>query len=75
MYEGMHRFLPALFTIHGFRVSEIPVNHRERSQGISNYNIYNRSYNTVFDLFAVYWMNNRKLRYETIEPTFMEQEK
>jgi dolichol-phosphate mannosyltransferase len=67
MYEGMHRFLPALFIIGGFRVCEIPVNHRERVKGVSNYNVFNRSFNTVFDLFAVYWMQKRYLQYEITE--------
>lgn len=64
MYEGMHRFLPALFIMEGFVVKEIPVNHRERSTGKSKYNIWNRGINTVFDLFAVYWMRRRALKYE-----------
>jgi dolichol-phosphate mannosyltransferase len=67
MYEGMHRFLPALFVIEGFRVCEIPVNHREREKGVSKYNVFNRSLNTIFDLFAIYWMQNRKLNYEITE--------
>ncbi len=49
MFEGMHRFLPALFKIEGFRVKEIPVNHRERIQGKSKYNMLNRGINTVMD--------------------------
>lgn len=67
MYQGMHRFLPALFQIEGFKVSECPVNHRERLRGKSNYNFFNRSLNTVFDLFAVYWMKKRSLKYEKEE--------
>lgn len=68
MYEGMHRFLPSLFVIEGFRVYEIPVNHRERPNGVSNYNIFNRSFNTVFDLFAVCWMQKRSLQYNKTDP-------
>jgi glycosyltransferase involved in cell wall biosynthesis len=63
MYDGMHRFLPALFNIEGFRVTEIPVNHRERTKGVSNYNFFNRSFNVLFDVLAVYWMKNRKLQH------------
>lgn len=64
MYEGMHRFLPALFIIEGFRIREIPVNHRERQRGKSKYNMLNRGVNTIFDLFAVFWMRRRHLRFE-----------
>lgn len=64
MYHGMHRFLPALFRIEGFRVKETPVNHRERTKGKSNYNFFNRSFNTIADLFAVRWMKKRHLNYQ-----------
>ena len=64
MYHGMHRFLPALFKIEGFRVAEHPVNHRERIKGVSNYNFFNRSFNTLADLWAVRWMKKRHLHYQ-----------
>jgi len=63
MYQGMHRFLPALFQIEGFRVKEIPVNHRKRTKGTSKYHFWNRSLNTVSDMFAVRWMRKRRLHY------------
>lgn len=64
MFNGMHRLLPALFNIEGFRVKEIPVNHRERTQGKTKYNFFNRSFNTVADLWAVRWMQKRHLHYK-----------
>lgn len=64
MYHGMHRFLPALFVIEGFRIQQIPVNHRERLKGQSNYNFLNRSFNTLSDLWAVRWMKKRHLHYK-----------
>lgn len=64
MFHGMHRFLPALFTIEGFRLKQIPVNHRERTVGTTKYNIFNRSFNTISDLFAVMWMRKRRLQYK-----------
>lgn len=64
MYHGMHRFLPALFKIEGFRIVEIPVNHRERTQGKTKYNFFNRSFNTIADMWAVRWMNKRRLHYK-----------
>jgi dolichol-phosphate mannosyltransferase len=64
MYHGMHRFLPALFKMEGFRIKQIPVNHRERLKGKSNYHFFNRSFNTIADLLAVRWMYKRHLRYQ-----------
>lgn len=63
MYQGMHRFLPALFSIEGFRIQEVPVNHRPRVRGVTKYNFFNRSFNTIADMWAVYWMRKRHLKY------------
>ena len=67
LYHGMHRFLPALFKIEGFRIMEVPVNHRERTKGTSKYNFFNRSFNTISDMLAVSWMRKRHLRYQIQE--------
>ncbi len=64
MFHGMHRFLPALFRMAGFRIQQTPVNHRQRLRGKSNYNFFNRSFNTIADLLAVRWMKKRYLRYQ-----------
>lgn len=64
MYQGMHRFLPALFTIEGFRIKEVAVNHRPRVRGTTKYNILNRSFNTISDMLAVRWMRKRHLNYQ-----------
>lgn len=64
MFQGMHRFLPALFKIEGFRVAELPVNHRPRTKGKTKYHFFNRSLNTVADMLAVRWMKNRHLKHK-----------
>lgn len=64
MFHGMHRFLPALFQIEGLRVIEVPVSHRERLKGKSNYHFFNRSLNTIIDMLAVLWMRKRRLKYQ-----------
>ena len=64
MFQGMHRFLPALFSNEGFSVCEIPVNHRERTRGTSHYSFFNRSFNTIADMLAVRWMRKRHLQYQ-----------
>jgi dolichol-phosphate mannosyltransferase len=61
MYRGMHRFLPALFKIEGFRVKEIPVNHRQRCRGVTKYHLFNRSLGPIVDMFVVRWMRHRSL--------------
>lgn len=69
LFNGMHRFLPALFLIEGFKVTEVPVNHRERVKGVTKYNFLNRSFNTVADMFAVNWMKKRHLHYKIKKET------
>jgi len=64
LYDGMHRFLPTLLRMEGFRVQEIPVGHRPRRHGDSKYGIGNRLLPSFMDLLAVRWMKRRKLRYE-----------
>lgn len=64
LFDGMHRFLPALFTIEGFRIKEIQVNHRARAEGTTKYTIFNRSINTIWDMLAVVWMRRRHLHYK-----------
>lgn len=64
LFQGMHRFLPALFIIEGFKIVEVAVNHRERLKGVTKYNFFNRSFNTIADMCAVYWMRSRHLNYK-----------
>jgi glycosyltransferase involved in cell wall biosynthesis len=63
-FNGMHRFLPALFQIEGFITKEIPVHHRERRRGKSKYTLFNRGFALFSDLLAVAWMKRRKLTFE-----------
>lgn len=62
LFEGMHRFLPTLLRIHGYRVIEFPVSHRPRLAGRSKYGVANRAWRTVQDLLAVRWMRSRVRR-------------
>jgi glycosyltransferase involved in cell wall biosynthesis len=59
MFTGMHRFLPTLLKMAGARVTEVPVNHRPRLHGQPKYNIRNRIWRALADLFAVRWMQKR----------------
>jgi glycosyltransferase involved in cell wall biosynthesis len=63
LFEGMHRFFPALALMHGFTVTEIPVRHYPRAHGISKYGVGNRLFKGLYDLIAVRWMQARCLRY------------
>jgi dolichol-phosphate mannosyltransferase len=64
LYEGMHRFFPALALMHGFTVTEVPVRHYPRIHGQSKYGMGNRLFKSLYDLIAVRWMQNRVLRHK-----------
>jgi glycosyltransferase involved in cell wall biosynthesis len=66
-FKGMHRFMPTLFRIEGFVVTEIPINHHPRHAGRSHYGVLNRLFVTIHDLFAVRWMQQRMFRFEVQE--------
>jgi len=67
LYTGMHRFLPVLLQIEGFRIGQVPVCHHPRQHGQSKYNVRNRAWRALMDLLAVRWMQSRQLRYEIID--------
>jgi len=67
LYRGFHRFIPTLLRMRGYRVIEVPVNHRPRRFGRSKYGIMNRAVVAFLDLLAVRWMKSRTLRYEVAE--------
>jgi dolichol-phosphate mannosyltransferase len=66
-FKGMHRFLPTLFKIEGFTVTEIPVGHNPRVAGASHYGVWNRLFASSYDLFAVRWMKRRMFKYKIAE--------
>jgi dolichol-phosphate mannosyltransferase len=66
-FDGMHRFIPALAQIEGYRVAEVPVNHRPRQRERSKYTFWNRLIKPVQDLRGVAWYRARRIRYEVAE--------
>ncbi len=61
-FAGMHRFLPTLIALQGFRLGEYPVNHRPRLRGRSKYNISNRLWVGLLDTMGVFWLRKRAFR-------------
>ncbi len=67
-FKGMHRFIPALVKGAGYRLVEIPVNHRARRFGQSKYGLGNRALRATVDMFGVRWLLSRRLNYKLREP-------
>jgi dolichol-phosphate mannosyltransferase len=66
-FNGLHRYLPAIFKKAGLTVAEVPVNHRPRAQGISKYTNWDRALRGIYDLIGVGWLLKRKVHYPSIE--------
>ena len=67
LFNGMHRFLPTLVKLEGWRVAEVPVNHRPRAAGTAKYGVWNRVFKALRDCLAVRWMQRRMIRYRVTE--------
>lgn len=52
LYSEMHRFIPAMTSLAGARIAQIPVRHHPRKFGVSKYGI-SRVYKVLFDLIAI----------------------
>jgi len=68
-FKGMHRFIPALVKSAGYRLVEVPVNHRPRRFGESKYGFGNRALRATTDMFGVRWLLSRRLNYKIREKT------
>jgi len=61
LYGELHRFIPVLASYRGFRIAEIPVNHRARQHGLSRYGP-ERYFRGFFDLISVTFMGRYRHR-------------
>ena len=61
LFGEMHRFIPALLKIKGFKVGEIVVNHRPRVAGKTKYN-WRRAIKGFIDMIAVWFWNKYSAR-------------
>jgi glycosyltransferase involved in cell wall biosynthesis len=61
IYGELHRFIPVLASYQGYRVAEIPVNHRARQHGRSRYGP-ERYIRGFFDLLSVTFMGRYRYR-------------
>jgi len=58
-FDHMHRFLPALIKRQGGKIISVPVSHRNREHGKSNYGTIDRLLVGIVDLFGVSWLQRR----------------
>jgi len=61
-FDGLHRFLPALFRRDGLTIAYVDVIDRARRHGQSNYGMWDRLWVGILDLAGVWWLIRRRKR-------------
>lgn len=65
LYHGMHRFLPTLIKMRGYRVVQVPVSHHPRQAGKTKYGTLDRLIKGLGDVWAVRWMKKNRISYDS----------
>jgi glycosyltransferase involved in cell wall biosynthesis len=65
LYKGMHRFLPTLTKMRGYRVTQVPVSHLPRLAGVTKYGTWGRLVKGLEDVWAVRWMKKNYIGFES----------
>jgi glycosyltransferase involved in cell wall biosynthesis len=63
MFDGAHRFMPALMRLEGRTILQAPVHDRPRRAGRSKYGAWNRAWRGLRDTLGVRWMADRRLEW------------
>lgn len=65
LYKGMHRFLPTLIKMRGYRVTQVPVSHHPRLAGETKYGTWGRLVKGLEDVLAVRWMKKNHIGFKS----------
>ena len=61
-WNGMHRFIPALVLSAGYKIGEMPVEHRARHAGVSKVAGGKRAVRATIDLLGMLWFTRRQFK-------------
>lgn len=70
LYRGMHRFLPTLLRMRGYRVTQVPVSHFPRLRGRTKYGTWGRLKKGLVDVWVVRWMKINRIDFEEFLEVF-----
>lgn len=65
LFKGMHRFLPTLIKMHGYKITQVPVSHHPRLAGETKYGTWGRLVKGLEDVWAVRWMKKNHINYSS----------
>ncbi len=55
LYGELHRFIPALASLYGARIAEVPIRNIQRPAGGSHYGL-SRTFRVMFDIFTIWFL-------------------
>ncbi len=61
LYRGLHRFLPTLLRMRGYRVAQVSVSHHRRLRGKTKYGTWGRLLKGLADVWVVRWMKRNRI--------------
>lgn len=64
MFNGLHRFLPAMILLQNGKILQVPVQHFPRIAGTAKFGLWNRLIGPLIDCFAYLWMRKKYINYE-----------
>lgn len=64
MFNGLHRFLPAMIMLQNGKVKQVDVKHFPRIAGKANFGLFNRLIGPLMDCFAYVWMKKKYINYQ-----------
>jgi dolichol-phosphate mannosyltransferase len=67
MFNGLHRFLPAMILLQHGKIIQVPVRAFPRVAGKSNFHLWNRLIGPLSDCFAYLWMKRKYINYAVAE--------
>ncbi len=65
--KTLYSFMPALAKAGGFRLAELPVNHRPRQGGTSSYGFVAFLWKPAVDLVGIWWFRKRSFALRGVE--------
>lgn len=64
MFNGLHRFLPAMVMLQNGKIKQVYVKHYPRIAGKANFGLFNRLIGPLMDCFAYVWMKKKYINYQ-----------
>ena len=64
MFNGLHRFLPAMILLQGGKIKQVPVKHFPRIAGKAKFGLMDRLVGPLSDCFAYLWMKKKYIVYD-----------